>query len=153
SSSSITTVASVAINPATPSTVFAALLLGLSDGALFKSTDGGDSWNQAGSNTNGADFTNIAIDPRNPATMYASQNHLVGGATTSTTIVKSTDSGLTWGPAGNGLSSAHVYTIAIDPQNTSNVYAGTVNGLFKSTDGAATWVLTEAVHNAISISI
>src|SRR5262249_22311737 len=66
SSSSVTSITSIAVNPGNPSTVFAGLLLGLSDGAIFKSTDEGDSWNQVGATMNGADITNIAIDPGTP---------------------------------------------------------------------------------------
>jgi hypothetical protein len=38
------------------------------------------------------------------------------------------------GPDGGAVSA-----LVIDPQNTSTVYAGTGNGVFKSTDGGASW--------------
>ena len=38
------------------------------------------------------------------------------------------------GPDGGSIS-----TLGIDPQNTSTVYAGTGNGVFKTTDGGASW--------------
>lgn len=32
-----------------------------------------------------------------------------------------------------------MYALVIDPQNTSTIYAGTGFGVFKSTDGGASW--------------
>ena len=41
--------------------------------------------------------------------------------------------------AHTGLSALYVYTLAIDPGTPSTLYAGTYNGVFKSTDAGATW--------------
>src|SRR5262249_38845525 len=45
-----------------------------------------------------------------------------------------------WG--GIGPDSGNIEALAIDPQNPKTLYAGTPGGLFKSTDGAATWRLS-----------
>jgi photosystem II stability/assembly factor-like uncharacterized protein len=85
----------------------------------------------------------LAVDPQNPGTLYAGGD---GG------VFKTTDGGASWSAANSGLPTvgiaadgsylvAGVNLLAIDPQNTSTLYAGTV-GLFKSTDGGASW--TEA---------
>ena len=53
-------------------------------------------------------------------------------------VFKSTDGGVSWIPT--GLTTAFVYTLAIDPQAPATLYAGaTSGGVFKSTDGGGTW--------------
>ena len=44
-----------------------------------------------------------------------------------------------WVPINNGLYGGKVESLAIDPANTQIIYAGTGNGVFKSTDGGANW--------------
>jgi len=55
--------------------------------------------------------------------------------------VKSLDGGATWRAA--GLTNISVYTLAIDPQTPTTLYAGTQSrGVFKSLDGGGTWSVT-----------
>ncbi|MBP7960970.1 MAG: tandem-95 repeat protein [Caldilineaceae bacterium] len=42
----------------------------------------------------------------------------------------------------NGPAGATVWSMVMDPNNTSNVYAGTSNGVFKSTDAGGSWSAT-----------
>src|SRR5438105_1975446 len=39
----------------------------------------------------------------------------------------------------NGPEGGDVRALAIDPQTPTTLYAGTLNGVFKSTDGGASW--------------
>ncbi|MDP2662348.1 MAG: hypothetical protein Q8R28_16640 [Dehalococcoidia bacterium] len=54
-------------------------------------------------------------------------------------MFKSTDKGRTWDPMNQGLDVSAAFSLAIDPQNTAIVYAGTNRGVFRSDDGAVTW--------------
>ena len=104
---------------------------------IYRTSDGGASWNRQ-------DSLNqfFAIDPQNPATLYG-QGY--GG------LMKSVDGGITWATASDGLSegSCHsVVAIAIDPQDSSTIYAALTSnpqsgarcgGVWKSADGATTW--------------
>src|SRR5262249_55058760 len=45
----------------------------------------------------------------------------------------------TWAAANTGLTNTRVRALAIDPATPSIVYAGTIGGIFKSTDGGGTW--------------
>src|SRR5262249_40850615 len=75
----------------------------------------------------------LAIDPRSPGTLFA-------GTALISPILKTTDGGATWSEAHYGAEPPVViYAMAIDPQNSSTVYAGALNGLFKSTDGGTNW--------------
>jgi photosystem II stability/assembly factor-like uncharacterized protein len=49
------------------------------------------------------------------------------------------DAGLSWFPADSGIQSNYFYDVVIDAANPNIVYAA-AGGLYKSTDGAATWM-------------
>ncbi|MDQ7063258.1 MAG: FG-GAP-like repeat-containing protein [candidate division KSB1 bacterium] len=86
----------------------------------------------------------LAIHPQDPETVYIGV--AAGG------IWKTTNGGASWTSLGNNFESLTFGAIAIDPQNPQTVYAGTGEvrfgfntvlydgkGLFKTTDGGATW--------------
>jgi hypothetical protein len=72
----------------------------------------------------GGDVRAIAIDTRNPATLYAGT---VSG------VFKSMNGGASW--ASTGLVYAQIWALAIDPANPQVVYAGASGGLFKTANG------------------
>ncbi|MFQ5854401.1 MAG: WD40/YVTN/BNR-like repeat-containing protein, partial [Anaerolineae bacterium] len=49
------------------------------------------------------------------------------------------DGGSTWAAINNGLTSLEINALLVDPGNPQVVYAGTVNGLFKTVDGGELW--------------
>ena len=51
----------------------------------------------------------------------------------------SEDGGITFNPRQTGLRASQVNSIAFDPNAPSTVYAGTIQGVFRSTDGANNW--------------
>jgi len=103
--------------------------------ALFKSTDGGATWQRAGYPFIPASLNveNLAIDPREPATLYAAAGEQDEGEG----IFKSTDAGSSWRAV--GLKGYNVWALAIDPRQRQTVYAGTDSGLFRSTNGGRIW--------------
>ena len=93
-----------------------------------------NSWSSNG--PEGADILALAIDPSNPATIYA--------GTQGREIFKSTDSGGSWAKC--NLTAADVFSLAIDPKTPTTLYAGGY-GAFKSTDGCTSW---NAINNGLS---
>ncbi len=85
------------------------------------------------------------VDPKTPATLYAAS---AGGG-----VFKSINRGANWAPATTGLTDPTVYTLAIDPANSSKLYAGCGTGLFKSIDGAALWTQVGSIFNIHDIVI
>jgi hypothetical protein len=96
----------------------------------------------------------LVIDPNNHNTIYAGTGDLNFGSFSmgSQGVLKSTDAGTTWqvlgasifGPAypeptGNYPQYAAVGKVRVDPNNSSNVAAGTKAGLYLSHDGGSTW--------------
>jgi FG-GAP-like repeat/FG-GAP repeat len=126
-------VLTLALDPASPGIVYAGTSIG-----VFKSVNGGVSWNITGSDLPSAPIRALAIDPRHPTTIYAAPEH--GG------VFKSLNGGLNWSVAGTGLpATATVQSLAIDPVNSDIIYAGTDvvpparAEVFRSSDGGEHW--------------
>src|SRR5207249_2244542 len=102
----------------------------------------GTSWNATGlSNLRGGiGFTSgLAIDPQTPTTLYATSGSYVGSLFIGG-VFKSTDGGESWSAVSAGLPNLPVPALAIDPQTSTTLYAGTQGGgVFKSTDGGESW--------------
>jgi len=135
-------VRSLAIDPSTPSTLYAGTGHWFGDGSaigeVYKSTDGGSTWSAANTGLR-SPVTALAIDPTTPSTLYAGTYDSVGSPGS---VLKSTDGGSTWGAFNTGLptSDLSVAALAIDPTTPSTLYAVTYSyGVFKSTDGGSTW--------------
>lgn len=98
---------------------------------LFRSTDDGATWTSTGLAPAGSGVVDLALDPGNPALVYAA---MWGGG-----LHRSTDFGATFTALSNGLPSSVNAVTYWAP--TSTVYAGTsFDGVYKSTDGGETWV-------------
>jgi photosystem II stability/assembly factor-like uncharacterized protein len=139
----------LAIDPTTPTTLFAGVKFGPTGPAhVFRSTDGGASWSLV---LGGFDFANaLAIDPQTPATAYAG---------TSSGIFKTTDGGTTWAQMTVGVTGGIVTALAISPADTSVVYAATRGGgVFKSVNAGERWTpinkgLTSLLVTTLAIDI
>ena len=120
----------LAINPLNPREIYA----GSFGGGVFKTTDGGNSWNPTGS-FKGYDIINsVAID--SAGIIYSGTQ---GGG-----IFKSSDGGGTWSAINNGMTNLNISFIAIAPTNNQTIYASARSATFKSTDGGNSW---NAVNN------
>ncbi len=121
----------LALDPLHPATLYA----GAYDN-VYKTTNGAANWASAGSGlpANPAIQT-VAVDPSASTTLYA--------ATGSKGVYKSTNGGTSWNVVSNGLNNFNIQALLVDPQNSSNVYAGVDNlfstSLFKSTNGGVNW--------------
>jgi photosystem II stability/assembly factor-like uncharacterized protein len=127
------------VDPRDSGTVYA----GFPYGYLLKTTDGGESWNEASAGLRAVGVDSLLIDSRNPMTIYA------GG-------LKSNDGGQSWKRAYSGL-------LAVDPAGT--LYAadhagdGTPGRLWKGTDGGTSWsdvskgLPLDECHSVSSLSV
>lgn len=112
-------------------------------GVLFKSPDGGITWQASNAGLGQDTAFVVAIDPTNPSTLYAGQGFL-----TPTPVSKSLDAGATWTAVSAGLPDDTFTSIIITPTNTQTLYAaGSSGGVFLSTDGGGTW---NSANNGLS---
>ena len=122
------------------------------DRGLFKTTDGGKTWENVLEISEHTGVSDIAFDPNNPdviyATSYQRRRHvwtLINGGPEST-IYKSTDAGKTWNKINKGLPGVDLGRIGIDvaPTDGNIVYAiveaaDGKSGFYRSTDGGESW--------------
>jgi photosystem II stability/assembly factor-like uncharacterized protein len=117
----------LAIDPVNPSTLYA----GDWDEGVLKSSDGGRSWRAMNDGLTTGRVSTLIVDPQNPGVAFAGIDDRPGG------VFKRT--GGAWQRTGEGIGRVNVYASAIDPRDPDNVYMGTGRGVFKSTDGGASW--------------
>lgn len=122
------------------------------DRGLYKTTDGGKTWEISLEISENTGVSDIVMDPRDPDVMYCSsyqrRRHvwtLINGGPESA-VYKTTDGGENWNKLGGGLPSGYVGRIglAISPVNPDYVYALVEasednGGFFRSTDRGASW--------------
>lgn len=109
------------------------------DGALYKSTDGAETWSpvKLPAETNGPN--GLAIDPHDPRRLYlAAWGRAAGMEGKGGGIYLSTDGGGTWK---NVLScDQHIYDVTIDPRNANKLYAaGFESSAWRSNDRGEHW--------------
>lgn len=119
--------ASIAIDSSQPDKLYAAL-----GHFLFESTNGGDQWNQIGTeiSTEVGDFVrHVAIDPRTPGRLFVGTS--LGG------IYLSTDGGATWTQGDLDHQQTEVSDFCFGPVGTRTVYFvdSLDGGVFRSDDG------------------
>lgn len=115
--------------------IFAATTMG-----IFETKTGGGSWVKKMEGMKEVLMVvALGMDPTRPAVLYAGTS---GG------VYKSVNEGGHWEKVNNGLvppeiikssRALNVTSIHVDPFEPDTVYAATLSGLFKSTDGAASW--------------
>ncbi len=113
------------------------LYLVATGGGIWKSQDGGMHWNPQFDSLYSPQACSLAIDPNAPDTLYAGTGD-DQSPRPAQGVARSTDGGQNWN-IGMRFTSQPVCSLAKDPANSSNVLAGSGEGLFLSTDAASTW--------------
>lgn len=117
-------------------------LLGLTNGQVFLTTAGSTTLNDVTGAIAAAPryVSRAVIDPANSNVAYiALTGYGIAGANhiwKTTNLMSGTP---TWTASGTGLPDVPVSGFAVDPGNTQHLYAGTDIGVFRSTDGGASW--------------
>jgi photosystem II stability/assembly factor-like uncharacterized protein len=130
---------SIAAHPVNPKIVY----VGTRDAGVFKTTDGGQSWQPARNGLTFFPIRSLRIDPQHPNTLYA--------GTDFDGVWKSTNGGANWADSSNGLAkNLVILNVVIDPQDTQKLYAAMAGGpglyighIYKSENGGASWALQE----------
>ncbi len=146
----------VELQPGSPDVVYATMwrgarrpwtiISGGGEDGIYKSTNGGDSWNKLGGGlpTGVVGKSDLAVSAAAPQRVYALVEAKVGGG-----LYRSDDAGTSWALINTtpGLITRPFYydNVDADPTNADIVYVGT-EGFYKSTDGGRTFRTMRTPH-------
>ena len=154
-------IGAIAVAPSDPNVIYVASGEGLArpdlsvgDG-IYKSTDAGKTWTHVW-NEPGEQIPALAVDPHDPARVFAAVLGHPYGPNSERGIYRSADGGNTWqkvfyvdqntggddvamDPANPNVIYATLWEVRQGPWEYGNEYQGVEGGIFKSTDGGDTW--------------
>ena len=126
-------VRSLAIDPFNSQVLYAATGLPAAGNpllGLYRSQDGGLTWQRIGPSLLGVTVDKVTVDPTNPAIIYLS---------TGLGLFKTINRGESWTVLGAGTTVSFSNDLVIHPTTSSVLYVATEHGVFRSTDGGETW--------------
>ena len=106
---------------------------GTDQGGVLKTTNGGQTWTPVNAGFASYYVGALAIDPLSPATLYAAS-----GVSQGVQLYKSVNGGASWNSSNLGLTT-FLTSLAINPTNPSRIYAGSLDGVFASSDSGGSW--------------
>ncbi|MBV9122563.1 MAG: hypothetical protein JO112_04330, partial [Planctomycetes bacterium] len=156
-------VTAIAVDPTAPQTLY----LGAARGGVWKTVDGGSTWQPLSDHEVSLAIGALALAPSNPQVLYAGtgegnleryvqafpqqsspDNYLGNG------VLKSLNGGSSWTRQGGpSFSGAGFFRLAVHPNDPNTAYAATSNGLFQTTDGGLNWNQLSTGLPAISASV
>ncbi|MDB4414992.1 T9SS type A sorting domain-containing protein [bacterium] len=148
----------VKVNPTNENIIF----VGFSDGGVFKTTDGGVTWNPIFDEQAFLSIGDIELDPQNPEIVYVGTGDLnvSGYPFIGDGLHRSIDGGVTW--ANIGLEETRIISkIIIDPTNSNNIFTATMGlpfqrgsdrGVYRSNDNGNTWEQVLFISDSTGVS-
>jgi photosystem II stability/assembly factor-like uncharacterized protein len=150
-------IASIQIDPTNPNIIYVAALGALwgdsEDRGVYKTIDGGKTWNKILYVNATTGCSDLVLDPSNPKIIYAAfwefrrTAYSFNSGGLNSALYKSTDGGLNWQKLQNGFPKGKLGRIAVTiaPSSPTIVYAvleaekKEEKGLYRSDDGGNTW--------------
>ena len=123
-------VTTIVYDPVDPDVVY----VGTRDAGIYKSIDGGLSWQPAHEGLGDAWVSSLVVDPRDAATLYAGVAQ--GGA------YRTNDGGLHWSAINDGIDTfgwEWVSMVAVAAPDESRLYYSQSRNVYASSDQGATW--------------
>jgi photosystem II stability/assembly factor-like uncharacterized protein len=141
-------IADIAVHPRNTAQYF----LAVASGGVWKTVNAGTTWTPVFDSQGSYSIGCVTIDPHDPLTVWVGtgENNSQRSVSYGDGVYKSTDGGTTWKRMGLEHSE-HISRIVVDPRGSDTVWvaaqgplwnAGGERGLYKTTDGGATWKLS-----------
>ncbi len=132
------------------------LYLGSTNSWLYESRNGGESWNRLTKLDTFDDLIldHIVVDPLNPATIFVAAwrlDHEDGG------LWVSHNAGKSWSEV-EALKGQSIRALAQSPSNPDILFAGTLDGVYRSSDGGSHWLQisppgSKEIHEVESLAV
>lgn len=150
-------ISSIQVNPQNPEEVYVGVLGALwgdsEERGVYKTTDGGATWEKILYVDPTTGCSDLAMDPQDPNTLYAAfwefrrTAYSFNSGGYNSALYKSTDAGKTWNKIHNGFPEGKLgrIAIAIAPSSPNILYSvieseeNAGKGLYRSEDGGANW--------------
>jgi photosystem II stability/assembly factor-like uncharacterized protein len=147
-------VSDLAMHPTDPEIIYA----GLATGGVFKSTDGGNSWEPITDDLPTITIGAIALDPQNPDIIYVGtgEANAITYSVFGMGMYKSYDAGATWSYIGLE-ETRYIARIVVDPIDPDRIWVAATGelfgtnperGIFRSLDGGGSWELVLSVTDS-----
>ncbi|MBN1151296.1 hypothetical protein JXA84_08775 [candidate division WOR-3 bacterium] len=138
-------ITSVAVHPSNTNIIYAGAALG----GIWKTTDGGNSWQFVSEDVPSLSVGDVVLDPQNPEKLYfgTGEANSSGDSYEGTGVYRSNDGGVTWQFLGLE-NSRHIGRILVSPVDSNRIYVAAMGslfgvnperGLYMSTDGGMNW--------------
>lgn len=115
-------------------------------GSIYRSLDGGTTWDYVGTLPDASATTawSLVADPINSRKIYA--------GTFGFGMYVSTDGAETWTASPDvGMGDTHVHDLEFDPADNTKLYAATSRGVFVTTDGGLNWIALDTGMGAAEV--
>ncbi|MBN2615492.1 MAG: exo-alpha-sialidase [Bacteroidales bacterium] len=149
-------ISKIAVDPVNPKIVFVAALGHVfgnnPERGIYRSTDGGKTWQKVLYVDDKTGASDVAIDPANPRVIYAGmwqayrKPWIMSSGGPGSGLYRSTDGGTTWKDISHSVGLPRgiwgKVSVAVAPSDPSRVYAfieAKNGGVFRSDDGGVTW--------------
>ncbi|PXF60273.1 MAG: hypothetical protein C4B58_00055 [Deltaproteobacteria bacterium] len=119
----------IAFDPRNPAVLYAAWKnIWFGDGLpkVSRSVNGGIDWETYTVDYN---FISLAVHPTKSGVIFGGEEYLG--------VYESEDHGQAWSPVNNGISAVIVYDVALDPDDSAHILAGTISGVYEKKPGEA----------------
>ncbi len=138
------------------------IYVGAAAGGLFKTVNGGQSWQPLFDDEANPSIGDIALAPSNPSILYVGTGEPNNRQSSSwgNGVYKSMDAGVTWTHLGLAATH-HIGRIVVHPADPNIVYVAALGdlwgpnperGVYKSTDGGTTWTKVLFINDDTGVS-
>jgi len=134
---------SIAFHPTNPSIMW----VGSASGGLWKTSNGGQSWDSNTDDLPSLGVSSILVDPTNTNIMYIGTGDRDAGDAPGLGVYKSVDGGASWFASNTGMGNQVVGQMLMHPNNPSYILAATSGGVYRSLNGGSSWSLESPSNN------